>query len=97
MYLAGLGYGNAMSGRRDEASGILDRLHEVAKQQYVSPYFIAAVYAGLSENEKALEVLESAYEVRTSWLCYVRAQPEFDSLRSEPRFQDLLRKMNFPQ
>ena len=97
MYLAGLGYGNAVAGRRDEANRILSRLNEMSQLQYVSPYFIAVVYAGLGENDKALEELERARQVRASWLCYLRVQPEFDSLRSEPRFQDLLRQMNFPQ
>lgn len=97
MYVAGLGYAYAVAGRRREASKILEQLNDLSKQKYVSPYFVATVYAGLGEKEKALEGLEKAYQDRGNWLAYVRSQPEFAPLRSDPRFQDLLRRMKFPQ
>ena len=59
---------------------------------------IATVYAGLSDKEKAFEYLEKAYQIRSTDLPYfLRADLRLDSLRAEPRFQDLLRRMNFPQ
>jgi len=96
MYLAGLGYARAVAGERQAAMEILEQLNDSSRQQYVSPYFVAMVHAGLGEKEKALDRLDKAYEDRGNWLAYVRLQPEFESLHSEPRFQDLLRRMNFP-
>lgn len=96
MYVAGLGYAYAVAGRRREARKILDQLNDLSKQKYVSPYFIATVVAGLGEKQKALEGLEKAYQERGNWLVYVQAQPEFAPLRSDARFQNLLRRVNFP-
>lgn len=95
-YVASLGYAYAVAGRRREARKVLDKLKDLSKQRYVSPYFIATVYAGLGDTEKALEWLEKAYQDHSGWLAYVQWQPEFAPLRSDPRFRDLLRRMNFP-
>ncbi len=95
-YVAGLGYAYAVAGRRREARKILDQLNNLSKQKYVSPYFIATVYAGLGEKEKALEGLEKAYQERDNWLAYVKLEPEFDPLRSDPRFADLMRRIGLP-
>jgi hypothetical protein len=75
---------------------VLDELNEVSKQIYVSPYNIALIYAGLGEMDKALAWLERAFAERSTWMLYLKVDPWLDSLRSEPRFQDLLRRMNFP-
>jgi len=96
-YVASLGYAYAVAGRRHEARKILDKLNELSKHRYVSPYFIAAVYTGLGDKENALEWLEKAYQDHSGWLAYIKMQPEFAPLRSDPRFQDLLRRMNFPE
>ena len=64
---------------------------------YVSPYMIATVYVSLGQKDKAFEYLEKAYQERSPDLPYfLRADLRMDSLRSDPRFQDLLRRMNFP-
>ena len=95
-YVAGLGYAYARAGRGSEARKILGKLRDVSKQRYVAPYFIATVHVGLGDAESALEWLERAYQEHTGWLAYVQSQPEFEHMHSDPRFQDLLRRMNFP-
>jgi hypothetical protein len=59
----------------------------------VSPYQLALVYAGLGEKERAFESLEKAKVERSTLLTYLKMDPRFDSLRPDPRFQDLLRRM----
>ena len=96
-YRAGLGYAYAVAGRKGEARKLLDNLNSLSKQRYVSPYYIATIYAGLGDAGKAMEWLEKAYKDHTGWLAYVKFQPEFARLNSDPRFQALLRRMNFPE
>jgi hypothetical protein len=62
----------------------------------VSPFLQAAIYAGLGENARAVDMLEKGYEVRANEMVYVKTEPFFEPLRSDPRFQELLRKMNYP-
>ena len=91
-----LGRVYAVSGKRAEARKVLEELNEVSKQFYVSPYNVALIYAGLGEKDQALAWLERAFAERSTWMPYLKVDPWLDSLRSEPRFQDLLRRMNFP-
>jgi len=95
--VASLGYAFAVAGRTAEAERVLDKLRTLSKQRYVSSYYTAAVYAGMGNTQSALEWLERAYQERDGWICYIQSQPEFDSLRSDPRFQALVGRMNFPQ
>jgi len=90
--LLGAAYGCA--GMKDEALKILERLEGLPKDRYVGPFFRAMVWTGLGEKNKALDNLEKAYEGRDSAMAYLKVWPIFDSLRSEPRFQALLKKMN---
>ncbi len=92
----GLGYSYAVSGRRAEAQKLLDELKQLSKQHYVWPYDIATIYAGLGENEQAFKWFEKAYEERSGWVIYLKVEPMFDSLRSDPRFQDLMRRVGLP-
>jgi TolB-like protein/DNA-binding winged helix-turn-helix (wHTH) protein/Flp pilus assembly protein TadD len=95
---AALAHAYAASGRKAEAQKILREWLRQSETAYVSPYMIAAVYAGLGSKEKAFEYLEKAYQERSSDLSYfLRADLRMDSLRSDPRFQDLVRRMNFPK
>ena len=57
---------------------------------------MARVHAALGENDKALELLEEGYEIGDANMVLVKVNPDFDPLRDDPRFQDLLRRMNFP-
>jgi tetratricopeptide (TPR) repeat protein len=96
MYLANLGESYAAVGNRQEAEKILDHLHDLSKQQYVTPYFLARIYVALGRKEEALDSLEAGYRERTSSLVFMKVDARLDELRGEPRFQDLLRRMNFP-
>jgi TolB-like protein/tetratricopeptide (TPR) repeat protein/predicted Ser/Thr protein kinase len=97
--LAVLGYAYAVAGRRAEAQRVLDQLDELSKQKYVSPIAAAQTYAGLGEKDKTFEWLEKAYEDRSTGSTFVnfKVDPLWDPLRSDPRFQDLLRRMNLTQ
>jgi tetratricopeptide (TPR) repeat protein len=94
--LSGLGYAYAVAGRRAEARKVLDKLNELSKQKYVTAISRVRIYTGLGEKDKAFEWLEKSYEERSQGLIgnYVKVSPAYDPLRSEPRFQDLLRRMN---
>jgi adenylate cyclase len=56
----------------------------------VSPYYLAKVYVDLGEKEKALAALEAAAQARSRWIAGLKADPIWDPLRSEPRFQKIL-------
>ena len=95
--LAWLGEAYAAAGHRQKAQKTLEQLNQLSKERYVSPYVIARVHAGLSETEEALRHLEAAYAQRAGWMVLLRVDPCFDDLRPTVRFQDLLRRMNFPE
>ena len=63
-------------------------------QKYVSPYTVAAIYAGLGEKDQAFKWLEKAYNERDIWLMNLRVDPVFKGLRSEQRFTDLIRRLD---
>jgi len=93
---AALAYAYSAIGRKAEAQNILHNLGRKSKSTYVSPYMMATIYAGLGEKEKAFEFLEKAYLVKDLDLSWsLRADSRFDSLRSDPRFQALLRRVGF--
>ena len=94
--IALFGYACARVGRRGEAEQVLEGLHALSQKRYVSALPIASLYVGLGKKEKALEWLEKAYEERAGFLVYLNVEPAFDPLRSEPRFQDLVRRMKLP-
>ena len=91
--LATMGYTYAVAGRRTEALKILDDLLALSQQNYVSPAHIAAIYAGLGEKDRAFAWLEKAYEMRSRSLAWLNVAHEWDELRSDLRFTDLLRKV----
>lgn len=88
-----LGHAYASAGKTSEARKNLDDLHSLAKNRYVLPYGIALIHTGLGEYDEALESLERAYQDRNSWMPFLQVEPRLDPLRSDPRFQDLLRRM----
>jgi TolB-like protein/Tfp pilus assembly protein PilF len=92
MSLSFLGYGYAAAGRRLEAQKVLDQLNEISKEKYVSAFHRAIVCAGLGEKDQAFEWLEKAYEEH--FIIVIKVYPAFDPLRSDPRYQNLLRRMN---
>ncbi len=78
---------------RREARRVLAEL-ERQKEKYVSPYTVAAIYAGLGEKDQAFKWLEKAYNERDIWLMNLRVNPVFKSLRSERKFTDLVRRLD---
>jgi TolB-like protein/Tfp pilus assembly protein PilF len=92
-----LGHAYAVAGNKDAAREILNKLLARSRTEYVSPYEIAMIYAGLGDRDHAFEWLEKAFEERATLLVYFRMDPRIWSLPSDARFQDLLRRMNFPQ
>src|SRR5216684_4162198 len=96
LFLATLGEAYAAGGYRQEAQKMLNELQEVAKDRYVSPYAVAHIHAALGSKEEALHWLETAYQEHAVHMMCLKTDPRFDNLRSESRFQNLLRRMNFP-
>ncbi len=96
--LSGLGYAYAVAARRAEAQKVLDKLNELSRQKYVPAVSRVGIYVGLGEKGKAFEWLEKAYEERSQGLIgyYIKVSPAYDPLRSDPRFQDLLRRVGLP-
>ena len=79
----------------DEARAILAELAARAKKRYVPSYQVALVHAGLGDKERAFESLEQAFDERSTLLTYLKMDPRFDSLRADPRFKAMLRRLNF--
>ena len=93
--LSGLGYAYAVAGRRAEAQKVLDKLNDISKEKYVPGWYVAMIYAGLGDKGKAFEWLEKSYDDRSIGAGQsIKMDPAFDPLRSDPRFADLLRRMN---
>jgi TolB-like protein/DNA-binding winged helix-turn-helix (wHTH) protein/tetratricopeptide (TPR) repeat protein len=92
-----LGYAYAIAGQRANALKAIAQLDELTKQRHVHPVFYAEIYAGLGQKEDAFKWLEEAYRVRARDLLEARLNPQFATLRSDPRFADLLRRMGLPQ
>jgi DNA-binding winged helix-turn-helix (wHTH) protein/TolB-like protein/Tfp pilus assembly protein PilF len=90
---AALGQAYAVANNRAEAVKILDELKAASQQRYVPSSEIAAIYVGLGEREQAFHWLRKALEERAFHLIYLKVRPEFDPLRSDPRFADLLRRI----
>jgi adenylate cyclase len=93
---AALAHTFGAAGKTAEARQILDDLTKLAKQKYVASYIFAGIHIGLGENDRALEYLEKSYEEHSHWLIYLHIDPSMDGLRSNPRFQDLLRRVGLP-
>src|SRR5262249_25512725 len=87
--LTALGHAQGLAGKKSEAEKIISRLQELSKQQYVSPFQTAVIYAGLDERKLALDWLEKSHEEHFNWLPFVQVDPVFKNLRSEPRVLEL--------
>jgi TolB-like protein/tetratricopeptide (TPR) repeat protein len=94
--LAALGQALAISHQDSEARKILQQLTERSQQTYVQPTWVAVIHIGLGEKDQAFDWLQKAYEDRSAWLVYLKVDPFFDPLRSDPRFIDLMRRVGFP-
>jgi hypothetical protein len=72
-------------------------MNQKASRGWVPSFTFAEIYAGLKDKSRTLDELEKSYEERAWFLTYLNTAPEFDFVRPEPRFQSLVRRMNFPR
>ena len=91
-----LGYVYAVAGKRAEAQRMLDELKELSKRQHVPAFNVAFIYAGLNDKNQAFEWLNKAYEER-SGLALIKVETTFDNLRGDPRFKEMLKRLNLPE
>ena len=93
LYVSSLAHAYAIAGRRSEAEMLLRQLNERAQNTYVPSFHIAIIFAGLGQKDRALVWLEKGYQERSTWMVWLKVDPRLDVLRSDPRFQDLLRRL----
>jgi len=95
--IQGLGWVYGMSGRRDDALKVAEKLKRLSMHAYVDFYCIATIYAGLGERDEAFRWLEKGYEERSASMPFLATDPIWYGLRSDPRYADLLRRIGLPQ
>ena len=89
-----LAYALAKFGKREESLAVLAKLTERAKTTFVPPSHFAMLYNGLGETDKAFEWLEKGFEARDAKMTFLKVEPKWNNLRSDPRFVDLMKRMN---
>src|SRR5580704_5062582 len=95
LVVSDLGVGHALAGQTAKAHKVVDQLTELGMHKYVPAMCLARIYVALGDTDKAFEWLEKSYEDRSvGGLPFIRVDPLYDPLRSDPRFADLLRRMN---
>jgi len=85
------------SGYAGVLQGSLEGLKEVSKERYVPPYNVAQIYARLADKQQTLDWLEQAFNERDTQLTYMKVEPAFDEIRSDPRFQQLQQRLAMPK
>jgi tetratricopeptide (TPR) repeat protein len=93
---ASLAHVLAEAGRKDQAEKLLVELNDLSQRRYVSAYDLALIHAALGENDRAVQLLEKAYQERSPSLSWLKVDPRLDRLRSDPRFEDLMRRVGLP-
>jgi serine/threonine protein kinase len=96
-FLAALSYAYAKSGRRADAETAVKRWKQLEKTQYIANYSLAYNYAALGEKDLAFAELEIAYREHDWFLQRIKVDPFMDPLRDDPRFADLVKRLNFPE
>ncbi len=91
------GYALAKSGKRDEARMVLAEMLKLSTERYIPPSHIALIYNGLDERDETLAWLERGFEQRDPKMTFLKVEPKWNNLRSDPRFAELLRKVGLPQ
>ncbi len=94
--LSALGHAQALAGKKSDAERAIARLQELAKQQYVSPFQTAIIYAGLDDRKLALDWLEKSRAERFNWLPFLQVDPVFKNLRADERFVELSKSLGLP-
>src|SRR5688572_29242051 len=95
-YLCAVGAAYAAAGRQTEARKVLEQLEQAGAHSYVSPYHCAMIHLHLGDRERALELLLDAYTIKDAWLVWLGVEPQWDPLRGEPVFDQILRDMRHP-
>jgi serine/threonine-protein kinase len=91
------GYLDAKSGKPQEAKDVLAEFDELRRHsRYASGYAIAVIYAGLGDRERVFSYLDAAYRERSHWLVWLKRDPRWNDVRSDARFQNLVRKIGLP-
>jgi TolB-like protein/DNA-binding winged helix-turn-helix (wHTH) protein len=93
--IAAAGHTYGQWGHKSDAIAALGRMNELTKEEYVTPYGVALIFAGLDDKEQAMIWLRKAHEERSHWLVWLNLDPRFDNIRSDRRFQEILRQMKF--
>ena len=93
--IAAKGFVAGISGRTDEAQSILVKLQRLASKKFVTSYGVALVHAGLGQRDSAFAWLNKAFDERSHWLVWLRLDPRWNGLRSDPRFAELVNRVGF--
>lgn len=88
-----LGYVYAVAGQRHEAQQLIAELQQLSQERYVSSYYLAIIYLGVGEQDQVFSYLEQAYEEHASFLAFLKVEPMFDHLRSDPRLISLMQRV----
>jgi Flp pilus assembly protein TadD len=94
--LAALGHTYAAAGQRARAEQVIRELIARSRSRQVPAYTVATIYAALNEKDQAFAWLEKAYAQRSWYLTSLKVDPKVDSLRSDPRFADLVHRVGLP-
>jgi len=94
--LTALAHAQALAGKKSDAERTIVRLQELSKQEYVSPFYTAVIYAGLGNRKQALDWLEKSREERFNLVLFLQVDPVFKNLRSEARFAELAKSLGLP-
>ena len=94
--IAGIGNLQGLAKKSADAQLTLAELETMSKSRYVTPYGVALVYAGMGKNDEAFRRLKQAFDDRAHWLVWIRLDPRWDSLRSDQRYTEMIRRMGFP-
>jgi serine/threonine protein kinase/Flp pilus assembly protein TadD len=94
MVLSALGWAYGLAGRKKQAQQILARLRHMSKDRYISGFLFAKIYAGLRDNNRAFQYLEKAYQQHAMSLAVIFTDETVENLRSDPRFRELLKRIN---
>jgi len=91
-----MGYAHGLNGQRAEAETLLSILEDISERKYISPYSLLLVHLAIGPLERVFQLLEQLYEERNDWLVWLKVSPELKTVRNDPRFEDLLRRIGFP-
>lgn len=96
-FLSDAAFAYAKTGRRDKALAIINTWKEAEKKRYIMNYWVAVAYAALGDKDSAVAELEKAYQNRDWFLQRIKVDPFMDPLRGDPRYKEMLKRLNLPE